>query len=247
MSDVDHAKITAIITDNGRLPYGVGITPNPYVQYQKEWQRRHEHREVLALIDEKIKSLFEPRFITPPETSELIAALVTSTDSRRILEVGTCTGFTSLHILKAIYGKENARLVSIDCRPAHDREFWAKFPGILEHVEGRTPEIFSSIRGPFDLVFVDSDHSVEHTARELGALWPITRKGTVFLFHDLPEWASPSCPHPPEVRKYILSKVGDGTFSGFICPTPEQLDCIEMYGNGYPSQCNPHLGIFVRR
>lgn len=244
---MDHAAITAIITDKGRIPYGVGIDPNPYVQYQKEWQRRHEHKEIIATIHAKIQSLFEPRFITPPETSELIAAIVTATDARRVLELGTCTGFTSLHILKALYGKENAKLVSIDSRPAHDREFWAKFPGVLEFVEGTTPQILSSLAGSFDVVFVDSDHSVEHTSKELGALWPITRSGTVFLFHDLPAWQSPQHPHPPEVRSYLLSKVADGTFTGFICPTCEQLDCVAQYGAGYPSQLNPHLGIFVRR
>lgn len=246
MTEAQHKEITAVITDNGRLTYGVGITPNPYVQYEKEWQRRHEHKDVLARIDEKIKSLFEPRFITPPATSELIASLVTAIDARRVLEIGTCTGFTALHILKAIYGKENAKLVSIDSRPAHDKTFWAQFPGVLEFVQGTTPQVLSFICGTYDLVFIDSDHSVEHTAKELGALWPLTRPGTMFLFHDLPAWASPQHPHPPEVRKYILSKVADGTFTGFICPTPEQLDCVAMYGNGYPSQCNPHLGIFVR-
>lgn len=68
---VEHAKITAIITDNGKIPYGVGIVPNPYVPYQKEWQRRHEHKAILATIHEKIQSLFEPRFITRQRLASL--------------------------------------------------------------------------------------------------------------------------------------------------------------------------------
>lgn len=244
---MNHEAITAIVTDNGRVPYGVGVTPNPYVPQQREWQRRHEHKAVLRGIQDKIESLFEPRFVTPPETSELIAAIVTASDARRVMEVGTHTGFTSLHILKAIYGKQNAKLISIDARPAHDKTYWATFPGILEHVEGWTPQIFAHIQGPFDLVFVDSDHSVEHTSKELGALWPLTRSGTIFLFHDVPEWQSPSAHVAPPVRSYLFSKVADGTFQGGIFPTCEQLDCLDVWGPGYPPQCNPHLGVFVRK
>lgn len=247
---MNHDEITALITDNGRVAYGVGVTPNPFLKQQKEWERRKQFASVRRILTEKIESLFEPRFITPPETSELIEAIVTATDSRMVLELGTCTGFATLHILRAIYGKPGAKVISIDPRPAHDRKFWDReeFKGVLQHVEGWTPDILSSLHGQlFDLVFVDSDHSVEHTVKELGALWPITRKGTIFLFHDVPEFERPENRVPPPVRTYLLHKVSDGTFQGGIIPTCEQLDCLDAWGPGYPPQCNPHLGVFVRR
>lgn len=246
---MNHDEITAQITDNGRVKYGVGVTPNPFLKQQKEWERRKQFASVRRIITEKIESLFEPRFITPPETSELIEAIVTATDSRTILELGTCTGFATLHMLRAVYGKPGARIVSIDPRPAHDREFWnrSEFNTVLEFIEGWTPAILDTLRGRmFDLVFVDSDHSVEHTVKELGALWPITRKGSLFLFHDLPEYESPTAMRSPPVRNYVMSKVADGTFQGGIIPTCEQLDCLDAWGPGYPPQCNPHLGVFVR-
>lgn len=244
---MDHAKITAMI--GGAENYGKGITPNPFVPQQKEWERRKANRDIRRIITNKIESLFEPRFITPPETSELIEAIVTATDSRMILELGTCTGFTTLHMLRAIIGKE-AKIYSVDFRPAHDSAFWAReeFSDILEHVNGKTPEVLSRFHGIlFDLVFIDSDHSEEHTVKELGALWPITKKGTIFLMHDLPEWDRPESRVTPPVRHYMMSKVNDGTFTGTIIPTCEQLDCLDMWGPGYPSQCNPHLGIFIRQ
>lgn len=243
---MDHDKITAAM--GGKANYGKGMTPNPFSNQQKEWERRKQHRATRQIITDKIASLFEPRYITPPETSELIEAIVTASDARKVLELGTHTGFTSLHILRAIYGKLGAVLVSVEARPTHDKEFWAQFDGILKFAEGWTPEILSVLHGTiFDLVFVDSDHSVEHTTKELGALWPLTRKGTIFLFHDVPEWQTPDNPKPPPVRDYLFSKVTDGTFQGGIIPTCEQLDCLDAWGSGYPPQCNPHLGMFIRR
>lgn len=253
---MQHEAITAIVTNNGKVPYGVGITPNPYAEKQSEWARRKKHDFYLKQITAKIEAIMEPRFITPPETSELIAAIITITDSRRVLEVGTCTGFTTLHMLRAVFGKEGAQVVSIDARPAHDKEWWKQIQftskqNILHHVEGWTPDALKLPtvleHAPYDLVFVDSDHSVEHTQKELGALWSITRPGTVFLFHDVPEWQTPTNRVPPPVRDYLFAKVQDGTFQGGILHSCEQMDCLDAWGAGYPHQSNPGLGIFVRK
>lgn len=247
---MDHSAVTAIVTSNGTVPYGVGITPNPYARRQKEWERRKDYSELRSILTKKIESIFEPRFITPPETSELIESIVTATDSRKVLELGMCTGFTSLHILRSIVGKDDATLFSVDSRPAHDRKFFedSLISPWFQFVEGWTPDVLDGkLRGyNFDLVFVDSDHSVVHTQKELGALWPITKKGTVFLFHDVPEWQAPNNRQPVPIRNYLFEKVKDGTFQGGILPTCEQLDCLSEWGDGYPKQCNPGLGIFVR-
>lgn len=246
---MDHDAVTNIVTANGTVPYGVGITPNPYVRQQKEWERRNDYSELRSILTKKIESTFEPRFITPPETSELIESIVTATDSRKVLELGMCTGFTSLHILRAIVGKVDAKLFSVDARPAHDRNFftYSLIKPWFEFVEGWTPGVLRDLSDHnFDLVFVDSDHSVEHTKKELEALWPLTDKGTIFLFHDVPEWQAPNNRQPVPIRNYLFEKVKDGTFQGGILPTCEQLDCLSEWGEGYPNQCNPGLGIFVR-
>lgn len=248
---MNHDEVTNIITRNRTIMYGVGITPNPFESQQVEWVRRHRQSAAIRVITDKIISLFEPRFITPPETSECIASIVTMTDSRKILEVGTCTGFTSLHILRAIIGKQGAKLTTIDARPAHDQKFFDRFPEYIAFVEGWTPEVLATQPvmepGPFDLVFVDSDHSVEHTQKEVRALWNVTRPGTVFLFHDLPEWQKPTLHEPPPVRTLLMKMVRDGMFDGTVLPTSEQLDCLDAWGPGYPKQCNPHLGILMRK
>lgn len=249
---MDHEKITAAL--GGVENYGKGITPNPFVPQQKEWERRKKHAKTRQMITDKIVSMFEPRFITPPETSECIEAIITMTDSRKILELGTHIGFTTLHMLRAVIGKEGAKVVSVDCRPAHDKAFFGKpeFKDVFEHVPDWTPQCLEPMkkRGDcFDLVFVDSDHSVEHTNAELAALLSITKPGTIFLFHDCPERQGPF-DHPSQkgvIWTLLHQKINESIWRGTVLPTCEQLDCLDAWGPGYPKECNPSLGVFVRR
>jgi predicted O-methyltransferase YrrM len=241
---MNHDEITKIVAPNG---YGVGVKDNPFLRQNIEWSRRKAFAAARAEITEKIEMLYEPRFITPFETSEFIESLITMVDARQILELGTCTGYTTLHMLRAVIGK--GTVVSVDCRPAHDRKFFEPYElaGHFRHLEGWTPDCLSNLSGMvFDFVFVDSDHALEHSQKELAALWQITRPGTVFAFHDVPEWQSPTNQKPPPIRPWLEELVTQGTLKGAIFPTCEQLDCLDTWGPGYPKQCNPHLGVFIR-
>lgn len=239
---MDHEAITNVMTANGTIPIGVGITPNPYMEKCEEWKRASINAMAIIKISKKIESLFEPRFITPPETAQCIEALITMTDSRAVLELGTCTGFTTLHMLRALVGKPDARIVSIDCRPAHDSEFWKQFP-ILTHIADKTPECLKQLQGPFDFVFIDSDHTEEHTKAEFEELLKLTHENSVFVFHDVAKWHSPDNPNPHPARRWVLECK---ELRGLCLPTSNQLDCLDAWGPGYPKQCNPHLGVFMR-
>lgn len=252
MNEAQHAEVTRVMTSQG--PYGTGVFPNPYWPRQAEVKRRHEHAGVRQLLTHKIEALTEPRFITTHETAEFIEALITMTDSRRILEIGTCTGYTTLHMLRAVIGKPGASVVSIDARPAHDRKFWAReeFGGVLEFIEDWTPQILSQLKGPrqiankemFDLVFIDSDHSIEHTEKELAELWGLTRPGSLLLFHDVPQWQTPDNRTPPPVREWLLRHP---QLEGLCLRSCRQLDGIETWGPNYPMECSPGLGVFIRK
>lgn len=247
--DEGHRICGEVIFNKGLPDQALGAVPNPFSRFCNEWERRKNNKEVIQLITDKIDSLFEPRFITPPETSELIEKLVTSSDAHRILEVGMYSGFGTLHMLRAIVGKPNALVTSIDCRPAYDRTFFS-LPEITKHfrfIKGWTPDILSTLKGEnFDMVFVDSDHTIEHNEAERKALMELTRPGSIWLFHDLPMWNRPDNPVETEVRKWINGLVADGFMRGLVFPTPEQLDCVRMWGKGYPRECSPHLGVFQR-
>lgn len=244
-----HDRVTASI--GGSENYGKGIYPNPWVGQMPEYQRRHEQMQLRQLLTRKIEMLTEPRFITGGETSELMEALITMIDAKQILELGMHTGRSTLHFLRAIVGnKKGAQVVSVDARPAHDREFFSQFEKMdyFKFIEGWTPQCLDQLNGRiFDFVFVDSDHSVEHTKKELDALWKITRPGTVFCLHDVPRWQTPSHRQPPPVRVWLEEQIKSGKFSGIMLPSPMQLDCLEEWGNGYPGECNPGLAVLIRQ
>lgn len=240
--------VTASI--GGAENYGVGISPNPWAEKMDCYARRIKTAGIREAISDKIVMLAEPRFITATETSELMEALITMIGATQILELGCHTGRSTLHFLRAIVGIEGARVVSIDARPTHDREFFAK-PGIAPHfefIEGWTPEALEQLRGRvFDFVFVDSAHDLEHTRKEVEALRPLTRIGSMCCFHDCPQWQTPANRQPPPVRTYLESLIRSGEFSGIMLPSPRQLDCVEEWGLDYPVEASPGLAVLIRQ
>lgn len=246
---MNHDAITDVITCKRTIPYGVGILPNPYLAQEPETVRRHQQAKSRKILTDKIEALYEPRFIAGPPVAECIEALIVMTDSRRILEIGCCTGYTTLHMLRAVIGKPDALVVSIDARPAHDANFWKQFYPTLQFVQGWTPDVLvqltnNQIGYGWQFVFIDSDHSVEHTIKELEVLWPQTVTGTIFCFHDVPQWQTPQNRVPPPVREWLLRHP---KLEGLCLPSCEQLDCLATYGQNYPKECNPGLGIFIRK
>jgi hypothetical protein len=137
----------------------------------------------------------------------------------------------------------------MECRPAHDRAFFAQ-PEIapyFEFIEMQTPGGLTTLTNRvFDMVFVDSDHSPEHCEKELTALWPITRVGTVILFHDCPEYQTPQNKDRCQIWTWLQQKVNQGVLRGTCFPSCKQMDCAIMWGEDYPTNCSPGLGIFIR-
>lgn len=249
---VDHEAITKVMFNKGagaNMPC-IGVNPNPYHHYATEWNRRELNAASRQTITEKIRMLYEPRFITFPETSELIEALVTMTDSKSLLEIGVYSGFTSLHMLRAIIGKPGAKLTCVDARPAHDKEFFANplWQDQYQFIEGWTPEILYTLKPKkYDFVFIDSDHSVEHSVKERAALEEITDPGCFWLFHDVPRWGTPDRHSQNPISDWLDSLVKDGYLKGISLPSPWQPDCSEMYGNDYNTLLSPGLGLYQRQ
>ncbi len=248
---IDHEAITSVMYSKGHAPGDpcIGVLPNPYHHYATEWNRRKANKAAIDAITQKIEMIYEPRFITFPETSELIESLATMVDAKSLLEIGVYSGFTSLHMLRAIIGKPGAKLTCVDARPAHDKEFFAdpRFSDHYQFVEGWTPQILYTLKPQkFDFVFIDSDHSVEHCIKEREALVEITDPGCIWIFHDVPKWGTPDRRSQNPVSDWLDSLVAGGFLKGLNLPSPQQPDCLETYGAGYPKECNPGLGIYLR-
>lgn len=212
------------------------------------YSRKKEFADVFAKIQDKIENLFDWRYVTYPEEAELIEAVIRNSDARNILELGMFTGFATLHMIRAVYPA--GKVVSIGVHVEHAADWFgqADIARCFEFIQGRTPEILSQLAGRiFDLVFIDSDHSPEHCEKEVAGLMPLTRKDTIFMFHDLPRIQHPAATEDCAIRKWANSLVSRGQFNGVILPSVYRIDCARAFGENYNRDLNPHMGIFIRK
>ena len=90
----------------------------------------------------------------------LLQMLVFATGARRVLEIGTFTGFSAQMMAAAL--PPDGQLVTCDLDPrsiATARRFFARSPHAakIELREGPALETLATLKGPFDLVFIDAD------------------------------------------------------------------------------------------
>jgi caffeoyl-CoA O-methyltransferase len=86
--------------------------------------------------------------------------LVTLTGARRILEVGTFTGYSSLSMAEAL--PDDGRITTCEISEKHAeiarRHIAASlYADRIEIRVGRAIDTIASLEGPFDLVFIDAD------------------------------------------------------------------------------------------
>jgi caffeoyl-CoA O-methyltransferase len=90
----------------------------------------------------------------------LLQTLVFVSGARRVLEIGTFTGFSAQMMAAAL--PEEGRVVTCDINPETlgiARRFLARSPhgSKVEIREGPALETMATLQGPFDLIFIDAD------------------------------------------------------------------------------------------
>jgi len=98
--------------------------------------------------------------LSGPVEGALLQMLIATIGARRILELGTFTGFSALVMAAAL--PDDGQLITCDVDPeatAIAREYWARSPDghKIELRLGPALETIKTLQGPFDLVFVDAD------------------------------------------------------------------------------------------
>jgi predicted O-methyltransferase YrrM len=93
------------------------------------------------------------------ETGRLLATLVAALRPKRVLEVGTAIGYSTLHMAREL--GPDGRIVTLERDPQRIRQaldFWAR-GGVADRIElvaGDALESLERLPGPFDLVFLDA-------------------------------------------------------------------------------------------
>jgi caffeoyl-CoA O-methyltransferase len=117
--------------------------------------------EVLRrLADETRARMTVPQMMVGPLEGRFLETLVRVSGARRVLELGTFTGYSSICMASAL--PEGGRLVTCDVDPeaVEIARRYAGEAGVVDRIEyrlGPAIETVQALDGPFDLVFIDAD------------------------------------------------------------------------------------------
>lgn len=100
-----------------------------------------------------------PAAIVGPLEGQLLSLLVELSNSRRILEIGTATGYSALWLARG-FQDEEGEIVTIEqdaerARQAVENFRQAGYGEMVTVHNGGAFAILSTLEGPFDLIFVD--------------------------------------------------------------------------------------------
>ena len=117
--------------------------------------------ELFRRLEEETRATTEwPQMMVGPLEGPFLGWLVWVSQARRILEIGTFTGYSSISM--ALNLPEGGRIVSLDVNEettAVARRY-AEEAGIADRIDyrvGSALEELQDLAGPFDLVFIDAD------------------------------------------------------------------------------------------
>ncbi len=120
--------------------------------------------EILRALREETAALPRAGMQTSPEQGALLSLLVKLTAARRVLEIGTFTGYASLWM--ALAQGDDGRVVCLDVSEEYTRiacQYWAR-ASVAGRIDLRLAPALDSLAQlkadaakPFDLVFIDAD------------------------------------------------------------------------------------------
>ncbi|QJI41555.1 methyltransferase domain-containing protein [Pseudomonas sp. ADAK2] len=130
---------------------------------------------LLKRLRDETQALPMARWQVAPEQGQFLALLVKLTGARRLLEVGTFTGYSALCMAAAL--PDDGSLICCDIPGDYNataRHYWQE-AGLAARIDLRLApalETLAQLSGPFDLVFIDADKAnypsyLEHALRLL--------------------------------------------------------------------------------
>lgn len=140
---------------------------------------------ILHALREETEKLPEANMMITPLQARVLETLVRWGNTKRILEIGTFTGYSSLCMALALV--EDGRIVTLDKDENWTRmaqRFW-EVAGVSHKVElrlGLAHESLEKVEGPFDMVFIDADKQRYPTYYEM--CFKLLCPGGLFVFDN---------------------------------------------------------------
>jgi predicted O-methyltransferase YrrM len=180
-----------------------------FLRQLEEHARTHDARE--SEHSRKLLNL-------EPETAELVSIFARSSRARRVLEIGTSNGYSTIWLAASV-GPEGGRVISIDRsgekhRMARDNLLAT---GLLQYVDlrlGDATEIIKTLPGPFDFLFFDADRI--SAPGQLTLLLPKLAPKALILADNV-------LSHPDEIAGYLTMVTGLKQFQHVVVPVGKGL------------------------
>ena len=133
---------------------------DPEVERYAEEHTTPPERLLAALAEETQETLPSPQMLTGTIEGRFLELLVFATGARRVLEIGTYSGYSALSMAAGLPPDGRIDTCEIDERHAEvARRYFAQSPyaeQITLHL-GPALETIDRLEGTFDLVFIDAD------------------------------------------------------------------------------------------
>jgi caffeoyl-CoA O-methyltransferase len=132
----------------------------PEIETYAEAHSWRESDVCRALREETYRRMEFPRMVVGPLEGAFLKMMAQMVQAKRVLEVGTFTGYSALCFAEAL--PDDGRVITCDIDEqsvALAKTYWAKSPygGKIEVRLGPAIETLDTLSGPFDLIFVDAD------------------------------------------------------------------------------------------
>ncbi len=124
--------------------------------------------------------------IVVPETGNLLHVLALACDARRVVEVGTAIGVSTLYLARALHSDGVVVSFEIDEQRHVAARDYLERDGVLDRTDLRLQDArtgLESLQGPFDMAFVDGVKSQYVDYFEL--LLPLLRPGAVLAVDNV--------------------------------------------------------------
>jgi len=157
------------------------------------------------LAAETKATMASPQMLTGPVEGRFLELLVAASGARRVLEIGTFTGFASLSMARAL--PPDGRIDTLDIEPRHAevaQRYFDRSPDgdkITLHL-GPALETIDGLEGEFDLVFIDADKE-NYDAYFEAVLPRLSERGLIAIDNTL--WSGRVLDPPDETTRLIAA------------------------------------------
>ena len=143
---------------------------------------------VLQAVQAATESAGLPPISVAPGLGKLLMMLATMLGARRILEIGTLGGYSTVWMARAL--PQDGKLISLEIEPRNAKVARANLTaaGLAAIVEVRLGPALDTLplivdEGPFDLIFIDADKS--NNAAYLRWALKLSRHGTAIVIDNV--------------------------------------------------------------